>query len=105
MLLLAVAIAPGIAICLFIYSLNQYGRSSIRYLITSFILGMLSTVPALFAQLIFDDVRTEPWRHSIAEYIFYAFVVVALSEEGSKFFVLRLYAYPQPFFRAPFDGI
>ncbi|HXB09871.1 MAG TPA: PrsW family glutamic-type intramembrane protease [Puia sp.] len=105
MFLFALAIAPGIAVCLFIYSLNKYGRGSMRYLVISFILGMLATVPALFAQLIFEDVRTEPSQHSIAAYIFYAFVVVALSEEGSKFFVLRLYAYPQQFFREPFDGV
>src|ERR1700743_1647360 len=105
MLPIALAIAPGIAVSLFIYSLNKYGRSSIRYLVTAFILGMLATVPALFAQLIFEDVRTEPWSHSIRAYIFSAFVVVALSEEGSKFFVLRLYAYPQKIFREPFDGV
>jgi RsiW-degrading membrane proteinase PrsW (M82 family) len=32
-------------------------------------------------------------------------VVVALSEEGSKFLVLRLYAYPLKMFREPFDGV
>jgi RsiW-degrading membrane proteinase PrsW (M82 family) len=31
--------------------------------------------------------------------------VVALSEEGSKFLVLRFYAYPKKIFREPFDGV
>src|SRR5258708_12429449 len=76
-----------------------------RYLVISFILGMAATLPALLVQLRADDVRTEPWRHSIASYIWYAFAVVALSEEGSKFLVLRLYAYPKRVFREPFDGV
>ncbi|HLZ87096.1 MAG TPA: PrsW family glutamic-type intramembrane protease [Puia sp.] len=105
MFLIALAVAPGIAVCLFIYSLNKYGRESMRYLVMAFILGMAATVPALLVQLRVEDVRTEPWRHSIAAYIWYAFAVVALSEEGSKFLVLRLYAYPKRVFREPFDGV
>ncbi|HEY4335658.1 MAG TPA: PrsW family glutamic-type intramembrane protease [Puia sp.] len=105
LLLFALAVAPGIAVCLFIYSLKRYGPGSMRYLVTSFILGMAATLPALLIQLRAVDVRTEPWRHSIASYIWYAFAVVALSEEGSKFLVLRFYAYPKRVFREPFDGV
>src|SRR5215475_10168588 len=105
MFLLALAIAPGIAVSLFIYSLNKYGRASMRYLVVAFLLGAVATLPALAVQLSVEDVRTEPWRHSIAAYLFYAFVVVALSEEGSKFLVLRWYAYPLKVFREPFDGV
>src|ERR1700761_9822859 len=105
LLLMALAVAPGIAVCLFIYSLKRYGAGSMRYLVTSFILGMAATLPALLIQLRAVDVRTEPWRHSIASYIWYAFAVVALSEEGSKFLVLRFYAYPKRVFREPFDGV
>jgi len=105
MFLVALAIAPGIAVCLFIYSLNRYGKERVRYLVISFILGMAATLPALLVQLRAEDVRTEPWRHSIASYVWYAFAVVALSEEGSKFLVLRFYAYPKKVFREPFDGI
>jgi RsiW-degrading membrane proteinase PrsW (M82 family) len=105
MLLFALAVAPGIAVCLFIYSLKKYGRGSMRRLVISFVLGMAATIPALLAQMLAEDVRTEPWRHSILSYAWYAFIIVALSEEGSKFLVLRFYAYPQRTFREPFDGI
>src|ERR1700733_3086954 len=105
MFLLALAVAPGIAVCLFIYSLNKYGRGSMRYLVISFVLGMLATLPALLLQTLAEDVRNEPWRHSILSYAWYADIVVALSEEGSKFLVLRLYAYPKAAFAGPFDGI
>lgn len=105
MFLFALAVAPGIAVCLFIYSLNKYGKESMRYLVISFILGMAATLPALLVQLMAEDVRTEPWRHSIVSYLWFAFAVVAFSEEGSKFLVLRLYAYPKQAFREPFDGV
>jgi protease PrsW len=105
MLLLALAVAPGIAVCLLIYSLYQFGKGSMRYLIISFLLGAVATLPPLGIQWLAVDVRNEPWRHSIPAYLWYAYVVVALSEEGSKFLVLRWYAYPKRAFREPFDGV
>ena len=105
MLLIALAVAPGVAICLFIYSMQRLGKASMRYLLTAFLLGAAATLPALAAQLLSEDVRNDPWRHSILSYLWYAFGVVALSEEGSKFLVLRFYAYPKKVFREPFDGV
>jgi RsiW-degrading membrane proteinase PrsW (M82 family) len=105
MLLVSLAVAPGIAVCLFIYSLTKYNREAIRYLVIAFILGMVSTLPALVIQTISVDVRNDPFRHSILSYLWYAFVIVALSEEGSKYLVLRLYAYPKAVFKEPFDGV
>lgn len=105
MLLIALAIAPGVAVCLFIYSLQRLGKASMRYLLTAFVLGAVATLPALLVQLLSEDVRNDPWRHSIWSYLWYAFGVVASSEEGSKFLVLRFYAYPKKVFREPFDGV
>ena len=105
MLLLAIAIAPGIAISLFIYSMREYGRESLRPLILSFVLGMAATLPPFAIQLLAGDVRDDPSRHSVLSFAWYAWVIVALSEEGSKFLLLRWYAYPLPTFREPFDGI
>jgi RsiW-degrading membrane proteinase PrsW (M82 family) len=105
MFLFALAIAPGIAVCLFIYSLYKYGKGGVRFLVISFLLGMVATLPALLVQTLATDVRDEPARHSIWSYLWYAFVIVALSEEGSKWLVLRVYAYPKAVFKEPFDGV
>jgi protease PrsW len=105
MFLFALAVAPAIAICIFIYSLNKYGRSSTLHLLLAFLLGMIATFPALKLQELTVDPRTHPWRHSIGYFAFYAFGVIALSEEGLKFLILRLYAYPRTWFKEPFDGI
>jgi RsiW-degrading membrane proteinase PrsW (M82 family) len=105
MLLIALAIAPGIAISLFIYSRDKMGKEPLRYLVISFLLGMASTIPALIIQLIAGDDYKTYHTHSILAYALYSFGIVALSEEGSKFLVLRAYAYPKPDFNEPFDGV
>lgn len=105
MLLFALAVAPAIAVCLFIYSFYKYGRASLWQLGLTFLFGMLATLPALRLQELTIDPRTHPWRHSILYFARYAFLVIAFSEEGCKFLVLRIYAYPRSWFRGPLDGI
>lgn len=106
MLLLALSIAPGLAIILYIYRKDSYDKEPKRYLLASFFLGMLSIIPAFILETagkyIFGDMgRTS----SIAFYAFFAFVVVAASEEASKFAMVKWYAYPKKNFDEPFDGI
>ncbi|MBN8852192.1 MAG: PrsW family intramembrane metalloprotease [Sphingobacteriales bacterium] len=105
LLLLSLAIAPGIAISLFIYSFRKMGGTSVRQLIISFLLGMCATIPPFLIQLATGDVRDEPYRHSILSFAWFAFVIVALTEEGSKYLVVRWYAYPLDQFQEPFDGV
>jgi protease PrsW len=105
MLLLALAIAPGIAISLFIYSRDRFDREPKRFLILAFFLGMLATLPPLIIQILAGDAQGHSHFHLIFGYAFYAYIVVALTEEASKFLVLRYYAYPQKTFNEPFDGI
>ncbi len=105
LLLLAVAIAPGLAICLLIYSWDKYEKEPISHLLVSFLLGIAATIPALLIQSFTHDVRDDSMHHSVWDYAWYAFAVVGLSEEGSKYLMLRLYAYPKKAFSEPFDGI
>jgi protease PrsW len=106
MFLLALAIAPGLAIIWFIYNKDAYDKEPKKYLLVSFILGMLSTLPAVLIQMtagvVFGSIGSSS---SILFYAFNAFVIVGCSEEGSKFAMLRLYAYPKKTFDEPFDGI
>jgi len=105
LLLLSLAIAPGIAISLFIYSFRKTGRTSVWQLVSPFLLGMCATIPPFLIQLAAGDVRDEPYRHSILSFAWFAFVIVALTEEGSKYLVVRWYAYPLDQFQEPFDGV
>ena len=103
--LLALAIAPGIAICLFIYFKDKYNREPLGLLILSFFMGILSIIPAIIIQL----ALTKPVEHIIGGGILYtavfSYLIVALSEEGSKFLALRFVPYRRKAFDDPFDGI
>ncbi len=103
--LLALALAPGIAICLFIYRKDKYNREPIGMLILAFFLGVLSIFPALAVQLSWP---VGPGQISSRDYLslaFFTFVIVAISEEGSKFLMLRLFLFNRKSFDDPFDGI
>jgi len=103
--LLALAIAPGIAICLFIYLKDRYNKEPFGLLILSFFLGVLSIIPALLIQIGF----TKPVEQFMGEGVLYtavfSYIIVAFSEEGSKFLALRFGPYRRSAFDDPFDGI
>jgi len=106
MFLLALALAPAIAIIFYIYSKDKYEREPFKNLMISFLLGVLSTVPAIIIQLAFEPTLLAFFREkSIFYYGLYAFAVVGFGEELCKFAMLRLYAYRKKAFSEPFDGI
>jgi RsiW-degrading membrane proteinase PrsW (M82 family) len=104
--LLALAVAPGIAIACYIYWKDKYDREPLQNLVTSFLLGVACIVPAIILEENLQPrlVYYFP-RYSISYYVAQALIVVALSEEGSKFLALRFYSYRQKAFNEPFDGI
>lgn len=106
MTLLALALAPAIAIIFFVIAKDKYNKEPFRNLFISFLLGMLSTIPAVIIQLLLKG-RLENYfeSSSVLYYAFFAFGAVGFSEEFSKFFMLRYYAYRQQAFDEPLDGI
>lgn len=106
MLLLALALAPGIAIMLYIYFKDQYNREPIKNLLISFLLGVLSIVPAVIVSLSLTAVLKNYLSESGLLYnLLIAFIAVSFSEEGSKYLMLRTYAFRKKAFDEPFDGI
>jgi RsiW-degrading membrane proteinase PrsW (M82 family) len=104
--LLALALAPGIAIMWFIYSADKLEKEPLKALILSFLLGMLAILPTLLLEtagvhLLDRLLAKEGWLY----YSLLAFVVVAFTEELMKWTMVRLYAYKRTFFNEPFDGI
>lgn len=98
------AVAPGIAIIFFIFFRDKYEKEPFRLLWISFLLGALCMIPAFLYELLFDYLGFADYQ-SLLKTLFYAFFVVGLIEELSKFFALRLFIYPKPAFNEPFDGI
>lgn len=104
LLLLALALAPGAVIGLYIYLKDKYEREPIRLVVLSFFLGVGSTVVTLLISfpvnyfIPIDD-------RSLSEQAVHAFLLVALIEEFSKFIFVRWVLYPNKNFNEPFDGI
>jgi len=103
-LLLALTIAPGIGIGIYIHWRDRFDREPRTLLLKSFLFGMLAIIPPVIIQLIADVLGFNS-KVNIANTAFYAFIIVALSEELSKYAVLRMYAFPKKEFNEPFDGI
>lgn len=103
--LLALAIAPGIAICLFIYFKDKYNKEPLGLLIFSFFMGVLSIIPAVIIQI----ALTKPVKLWIGPGVLYiavfSYIIVALSEEGSKYLAMRILPLRRKAFDDPFDGI
>ena len=87
--LIALAIAPGIAICLFIFHRDAYNREPKLNLLASFILGAAIVFPVAYAEIFFSQFLD----NTISGTAITAFLAVALVEELGKFIVLRFYAY------------
>jgi len=99
--LIALAIAPGIAICLFIFHRDAYNREPKLNLFASFMLGAAVVFPVAYIEIFFSKFSD----NTISGTAITAFLAVALTEEIGKFFVLRFYAYPKKSFDEPLDGI
>jgi len=103
--LLALAIAPGIVICLFIYFKDKYNREPLGLMLLSFFMGVLSIIPAFLIQV----ALTKPVNQIMGEGILYtavfSYLIVALGEEGSKFLAVRWVPFRRKAFDDPFDGI
>jgi protease PrsW len=99
--LIALAVAPGIAICLFIFYKDIYNTEPKLNLVVSFILGSATIIPAFYVESFFATTIGP----SASRLAIYAYCVVALIEELGKFIVLRYYAFPRKSFDEPLDGI
>ena len=104
-LLLGLALAPGLAIILYIYWNDTHEKEPIRLLILSFFFGILSTFLTLFISSVLTPVFDMLQANNIIHQAFKAFILVALIEEFSKFIFVRGNLYKKPDFNEPFDGI
>jgi RsiW-degrading membrane proteinase PrsW (M82 family) len=102
--LIAMALAPGAAIALFIYLRDGHEPEPIRALILGLLAGVLSFFISLGIGYVLHNVTHMEPTDVVAQ-IVRAFVFVGLLEEGCKFLFLRGYFYRLPHFDEPFDGI
>lgn len=104
MYLLALAIAPSIAILVFIYAKDKYDKEPLKFLILLFGLGCLTVIPACILELLIQGAAG--FNESLPSVLIEAFFGVALIEEAVKYLVLRTMAGKRcKYFNQMYDGI
>lgn len=103
--LLALAIAPGMAICLFIYLKDKYNKEPLGLLILSFFGGVLAIIPAVIFQLGLTGPVEQLMGKGTLYIAVFSYIIVGFSEEISKFLAIRFIPYRRKAFDDPFDGI
>ena len=99
------ALAPGVAIMLYIYERDKITKEPPASLFVCFVLGMVATVPAIVFETLGAFLLEFFHVGYHLQQALFAFGVVALSEEYSKYFFLKRYAFRLKSFDEPFDGI
>ncbi len=103
MLLLALALAPGVAIALYVYLKDKHEREPLGLLLMSFFYGVLSIFVTLLVSWPLEILTIN--KQDAAELFADAFFKVALVEEFSKFIFIRFILFRNKNFNEPFDGI
>jgi len=103
-ILLILAIAPCLAIGLFIYLKNTKNTHSKALILKSIGMGVLSFFLALGIGLFLEE-YTNVEEGNMLQQAIRAVIFVGLVEEGSKFLFLRGVIFKSPYFSQPFDGI
>jgi protease PrsW len=102
--LIALALAPGIAIGLFIYFKDKHEREPIGILLLSFAYGVVSTLLTLYISEPIEQFLILKEDDVVDQFV-NAFFKVALIEELCKFLFIRFVLYRNKNFNEPFDGI
>ncbi len=103
--LLIAALAPVFVVILYVYAKDKYEKEPKHILLYSFLLGaIVSILMTTILYIVFDYVlpldSSVVWQQFIK-----AFFVVGLTEEFSKYVIVRFYNQPLKAFNEPYDGI
>jgi RsiW-degrading membrane proteinase PrsW (M82 family) len=110
-ILLALAVAPGLAIAFFIYEKDKLDKEPLHLLAKTFFLGVLSVLLAIILQetgkFLYGFFSTLTQWNPVKDFTttFSFALFVAFTEEWSKYLFLILFAYRKKEFNEPFDGI
>lgn len=106
MKLLLLAVAPAVAIIMYIYIKDAYEKEPLKLLIKNFLLGaLISVLITILLGTFANAFLPASNERSILEMLIKAFIVVGLVEEFSKYIIVRYVAQNNKAFNEPFDGI
>lgn len=103
--ILALGLAPGLAIMVYIFWKDKLNPEPLHLLLRCFLLGVLSIIPAFILELLFQKVFPGIKSGAWVDVLIYALTGVGLVEEGCKFYFLKRSVWRSAHFDEPFDGI
>jgi len=106
LLILALSLAPVVALFSYFYVRDKYEKEPKLLLLKVFTWGSLSVIPAIILGLALHRLLVVWAEPGSPLFIFTEnFIVIALVEELVKFLVLMYIAYRHPAFNEPYDGM
>lgn len=106
MKLVIAALLPILVVICLIYYLDKYEKEPKSLLVKHFFLGaIVSIVITTILYIAFDFVLPLKDDFSVIQQFVKAFIVVALTEEFSKYVIVKYVAQPNKAFNEPYDGI
>jgi len=104
--LILCAVAPVLTIIIYIYFHDKYEKEPVGLLIANFLFGaVVSIFIVTILYLITGRFIPITDEYSVWQQFIQAYVVVALSEEFSKYVIVKYFAQPKKAFNEPYDGI
>ena len=103
--LLAVALAPVIAILVYFYVRDRYEKEPKSMLLKAFLVGMATTILAIIIESSMAKYWPYPEEGSMLSLFLFALLGIALIEEGVKFLPLTTMFYPHSEMNEIYDGI
>ena len=105
-ILIAAAVIPAIGLMFYVYKADHLEKESPAMLWRLVVGGVLSALIALILEKVFSlllnlTVSSDSTAYNIILY----FVIVAFSEEGAKYFMLRRRSWRSPEFNCQYDGV
>jgi protease PrsW len=105
MLIIVLSLLPCIFWLIFFYIQDWYDREPISLVAISFLLGIFSAIPALICNTIGVGIVSMIFGNHVLSYFLQFFFVVGPVEESVKLLAVLIFAYKQPQFDEPVDGI
>ena len=105
-LLIAAAVIPAVWLLSYVYKMDRLEKESRSILLNLVLQGIFATMIAIVLETVGGWITKLLFPEgSLAYHAFTYFVVVALSEEGAKYFLLKRKTWQSPEFNCQFDGI
>lgn len=99
------AMAPSLAIMIYIYWKDKFDKEPLKELAITFVLGALSAVPVILTGHLLKLFGFDESSKVLVWSLISMFCVVGFVEEFFKFLAVYIYAYRHKAFNEPFDGI